>query len=58
MPSKPAPTTVKMICPNLRCRSILAVPGAARGKMVRCKACGMRINVPAGQGQGASSGQG
>ena len=38
---------IKMICPNLRCRTILSVPAAARGKMVRCKSCTMRINVPA-----------
>jgi len=38
--------SVRMICPNLRCRSILSVPPVARGKTVRCRQCGMRINVP------------
>ncbi|QDU72285.1 hypothetical protein Pan265_21490 [Mucisphaera calidilacus] len=35
-----------MICPNLKCRSVLSVPDHARGKKVRCKSCGMRIGVP------------
>lgn len=38
--------SVRMICPNLRCRSILSVPPVARGKTVRCRQCGMRIHVP------------
>lgn len=43
--------SVRMICPNLKCRSILTVPAAARGKTVRCRNCGMRIRVPAPQTQ-------
>ena len=39
---------VRLICPNLSCRSILAVPISARGKMVRCRSCGMRVTVPKG----------
>lgn len=39
--------TVRIMCPNLSCRSILAVPVSARGKLVRCKACGTNISVPA-----------
>lgn len=39
--------SVRMICPNLKCRSILSVPAVARGKTVRCRSCGMRIRVPA-----------
>ena len=35
-----------MIWPNLRCRAILSVPPAARGKTVRCRQCSMRIHVP------------
>jgi len=38
---------VRMICPNLACRKVLSVPQAARGKSVRCRHCGMRIQVPA-----------
>jgi len=39
-------STVRMICPNLRCRSILSVPPEARGKTVLCRQCAMRIHVP------------
>lgn len=41
---------IRMMCPNLRCRSLLAVPASARGKNVRCKQCGTRITVPAKPG--------
>jgi hypothetical protein len=37
---------VRLICPNLRCKSILAVPGEARGKTVRCRGCGTRVRIP------------
>ena len=39
--------SVKIMCPKLTCRKILAVPEVARGKTVRCKACGTCIKVPA-----------
>jgi len=42
------PSTVRMICPNLKCRAILSVPPNARGKTVRCRQCSMRIHVPPG----------
>lgn len=35
------------MCPNLRCRTLLAVPATARGKNVRCRLCGTKIQVPA-----------
>ncbi|MBN8643813.1 MAG: hypothetical protein J0L61_01050 [Planctomycetes bacterium] len=38
--------TVRIMCPNLRCRAVLAVPEAARGRMVRCKQCGTSIRIP------------
>lgn len=38
--------TVRIMCPNLTCRKLLAVPAAARGKMVRCRACSTNIRVP------------
>ncbi|MGH7243742.1 MAG: hypothetical protein ACREJD_10030 [Phycisphaerales bacterium] len=38
--------TVRIMCPNLTCRKVLAVPGNARGKTVRCKNCGTNIRVP------------
>lgn len=37
---------VRLICPNLKCRKILSVPGTARGKKVRCRGCGMRVQIP------------
>ena len=37
---------VRIICPNLKCRTILSVPGSARGKSVRCRSCGTRVSVP------------
>ena len=49
-------SNIRLICPNLRCRSLLTVPQAARGKAVRCRQCGMRINVPVTSGSGPSSG--
>ncbi|MDI1289598.1 MAG: hypothetical protein PSX37_06575 [bacterium] len=42
-----APKPVRIMCPNLVCRTVLAVPQTARGKTVRCRACGTNIKVPA-----------
>lgn len=39
--------SVRIMCPNLACRRILSVPGAARGKTVRCRNCSTNIKVPA-----------
>ena len=41
-----AEDTVRIICPNLKCRAILSVPSTARGKSVRCRSCGTRVSVP------------
>jgi hypothetical protein len=41
-------SVIRLICPNLKCRKILTVPASTRGKAVRCRNCGMKINVPAG----------
>lgn len=38
---------LRLMCPNLKCRKILTVPATTRGKNVRCRNCGIRINVPA-----------
>jgi len=38
--------SIRLICPNLRCRALLAVPTNARGKNVLCRQCGTRIQVP------------
>lgn len=41
-----ASDAVRIMCPNLTCRKVLAVPASARGKTVRCKSCGTSIKVP------------
>jgi len=41
------PDKIKVMCPNLTCRRVLAVPGAARGKVVRCRHCSTTIKIPA-----------
>lgn len=41
-----AGSSIRLICPNLRCRALLSVPPTARGKKVRCRQCGTRIEVP------------
>jgi len=38
--------TAQMMCPNLRCRKILAVPQEARGKQVKCQHCQTTFRVP------------
>lgn len=42
------PEVVRIMCPKLTCRRVLAVPTTARGKIVRCRTCGMNIKVPMG----------
>jgi hypothetical protein len=37
---------IRIMCPNLTCKRILAVPTAARGKMVRCRGCGINLRIP------------
>ncbi|MCL4210699.1 MAG: hypothetical protein HRU76_15555 [Phycisphaeraceae bacterium] len=39
--------TLHIMCPNLACRCVLAVPDAARGRVVRCRQCGCNVRVPA-----------
>jgi hypothetical protein len=36
----------QLICPNLRCRKILSVPDAMRGKVVKCQHCQGSFRVP------------
>lgn len=38
---------VRLICPNLKCRTLLCAPAHARGKLVKCSACGMKVRIPA-----------
>lgn len=37
---------IRIMCPNLACKRVLAVPGHARGKLVRCRGCGINIKIP------------
>jgi hypothetical protein len=37
---------IRIMCPNLMCRKVLAVPTSARGRTVRCRGCGTNIRVP------------
>lgn len=43
--AKPDPG-IRIMCPTLTCRKILAVPTQARGKTVRCKYCNASIRIP------------
>lgn len=45
---------VRIMCPNLGCQRVLAVPSAARGKVVRCRGCGSNIRIPAQRGEGGA----
>ena len=43
----PQDEVIRIMCPNLGCQRVLAVPGGARGKLVRCRGCGSNIRIPA-----------
>ncbi len=47
--------SVRIMCPNLTCRKVLAVPASARGKTVRCRNCATTIRIPATLGQAEST---
>ncbi|HAW95283.1 MAG TPA: hypothetical protein DCX60_03310 [Phycisphaerales bacterium] len=49
--------SIRIICPNLACQRLLAVPQMARGEVVRCRGCGSNIKVPASASQSQSAGQ-
>ncbi|GJM19171.1 MAG: hypothetical protein DHS20C14_13840 [Phycisphaeraceae bacterium] len=38
--------SIRIMCPALVCRKVLAVPESARGKNVRCRNCGTVIRIP------------
>jgi len=46
--SQPSTTSesVMMLCPNLKCRKLLRVPIACRGKQVKCQFCELTFRVP------------
>ena len=37
---------IQLICPNLRCRKVLAVPEEVRGRIVKCQHCSTMLRVP------------
>jgi RNase P subunit RPR2 len=37
---------IRIMCPQLNCQRVLAVPTTARGKLVRCRSCGTTIRIP------------
>lgn len=41
-----ADEALRIMCPKLTCRRILAVPQKARGKTVRCRYCSTNIRIP------------
>jgi hypothetical protein len=45
----PNDNLIRIMCPNLSCQRILAVPEQARGRIVRCRVCGMNIRIPEGK---------
>ena len=45
----PNDNLIRIMCPNLSCQRILAVPEQARGRIVRCRMCGMNIRIPEGK---------
>ena len=50
-------SVIRILCPNLKCRAVLAVPPDARGRLVRCNSCGTNIRIPTKSGAGGSQGQ-
>lgn len=46
MEQDPSRKVLTLICPNLRCRSLLQVPESVRGQKVRCGKCGRNLLVP------------
>lgn len=42
----PPESVIRIMCPNIACKRVLAVPTHARGKLVRCKSCGINIRIP------------
>lgn len=44
--SSPQQQVIRIMCPNLSCQRVLAVPSHARGKIVRCRGCATSIRIP------------
>jgi ribosomal protein S27E len=41
-----AQDVIRIRCPNLLCGRVLVIPGHARGKRVKCRACATVMSVP------------
>jgi hypothetical protein len=50
------PKIIRIMCPNISCRRVLAVPEHARGKIVRCRECGTNVRIPMPAGAGGTPG--
>ena len=50
----PGDEVIRIMCPNLSCQRVLAVPSSARGKLVRCRGCGSNIRIPATRSESPS----
>jgi LSD1 subclass zinc finger protein len=48
--------TIRIMCPNHKCRSILAVPETARGKNVKCSNCATLFKIPSQASQSSPTG--
>lgn len=46
---------IRIMCPKLTCRKVLAVPVTARGLTVRCRSCGAALCVPTKQDKATMS---
>jgi ribosomal protein S27E len=46
---------IRIMCPRLTCRKVLAVPTTARGRTVRCRSCGATLRIPDGTGAATSA---
>ena len=46
MPLNPDEKILRIMCPSLQCRRVLAVPESARGRTVKCKSCGATVRIP------------
>ncbi|MFZ9879980.1 MAG: hypothetical protein ACO3QC_01075 [Phycisphaerales bacterium] len=51
----PGDEVIRIMCPNLGCQRVLAVPSSARGKLVRCRGCGSNIRIPVPRAEGPSA---
>lgn len=46
---------IRIMCPRLTCRKVLAVPTTARGRTVRCRSCGATLRVPTKSAEDAAA---